>query len=147
MFGEFQLAIHEEVEKGDALSGKKLSDIYCGLLKHYYGDDKGVTKIDPAYCVEWEFIPHFYYGFYVYQYATSMAGAAAFTQAIETNQPGARDRFIAMLKAGGSDYPYTLYKKAGLDMATPAPYQALVARMNHLMDEIDALKKNEARHH
>jgi len=140
MFGEFQLAIHEAVEKGDALSGKKLSDIYCGLLKHYYGADKGVSKIDPAYCVEWEFIPHFYYGFYVYQYATSMAGAAAFTQAIETNQPGARDRFIAMLKAGGSDYPYTLYKKAGLDMATPAPYQALVARMNHLMDEIDTLE-------
>ena len=140
MFGEFQLAIHEAVEKGDALSGKKLSDIYCGLLKHYYGADKGVSKIDPAYCVEWEFIPHFYYGFYVYQYATSMAGAAAFTQAIETNQPGARDRFIAMLKAGGSDYPYTLYKKAGLDMATPAPYRALVARMNHLMDEIDTLE-------
>jgi oligoendopeptidase F len=140
MFGEFQLAIHEEVEKGKALSGKGLSDIYCGLLKHYYGDAQGVTKIDPAYCVEWEFIPHFYYGFYVYQYATSMAGAAAFTRDIENKKPGARDRFIAMLKAGGSDYPYTLYKKAGLDMATPAPYQALVARMNHLMDEIDALE-------
>jgi len=140
MFGEFQLAIHEEVEKGHALSGKHLSDIYCGLLKHYYGADKGVTKIDPAYCVEWEFIPHFYYGFYVYQYATSMAGAAAFTRDIENKKPGARDRFIAMLKAGGSDYPYTLYKKAGLDMASPSPYQALVARMNHLMDEIDALE-------
>jgi oligoendopeptidase F len=140
MFGEFQLAIHEEVEKGQALSGKRLSDIYCGLLKHYYGDAEGVSKIDPAYCVEWAFIPHFYYGFYVYQYATSMAGAAAFTNAIETKKPGARDRFIAMLKAGGSDYPFDLYKKAGLDMASPAPYQALIKRMNHLMDEIDALE-------
>ncbi|MDE2135140.1 MAG: oligoendopeptidase F [Alphaproteobacteria bacterium] len=140
MFGEFQLAIHEEVEKGRALSGKRLSDIYCGLLKHYYGADAGVTKIDPAYCVEWAFIPHFYYGFYVYQYATSMAGAAAFTQAIESKKPGARDRFIAMLKAGGSDYPYDLYKKAGLDMADPAPYQALIARMNRLMNEIDTLE-------
>ena len=140
MFGEFQLAIHEEVEKGHALSGKHLSDIYCTLLKRYYGDDKGVTKIDPAYCVEWAFIPHFYYGFYVYQYATSMAGAAAFTNAIETKKPGARDRFIAMLKAGGSDYPIDLYKKAGLDMAGPAPYQALITRMNHLMDQIDALE-------
>ena len=140
MFGEFQLAIHEEVEKGHALSGKRLTDIYCGLLKRYHGDSEGVMKIDPGYCVEWAFIPHFYYGFYVYQYATSMAGAAAFTNAIENKEPGARERFIAMLKAGGSDYPFTLYKKAGLDMASPAPYQALIARMNHLMDEIDALE-------
>ena len=141
MFGEFQLAIHEEVEKGHALSGARLTDIYCGLLKHYYGEDKGVSSIDPQYCIEWAFIPHFYYGFYVYQYATSMAGAAAFTEAIEDHQPGARERFIAMLKAGGSDYPYALYRKAGLDMATPAPYQALIARMNHLMDQIDALEQ------
>ncbi len=141
MFGQFQLAIHEEVEKGHALSGAKLTDIYCGLLKHYYGADKGITHIDPKYCIEWAYIPHFYYGFYVYQYATSMAGAAALTKAIENHDPGARQRFIAMLKAGGSDYPYVLYKKAGLDMATPAPYQALIARMNHLMDEIDALEK------
>jgi oligoendopeptidase F len=141
MFGEFQLAIHEEVEKGNALSGARISEIYCGLLKHYYGDKEGVTKIDPSYCVEWAFIPHFYYGFYVYQYATSMAGAAALTKEMETNDPKARARFIDLLKAGGSDYPYALYKKAGLDMATPVPYQALIARMNHLMDQIDALEK------
>ena len=97
-------------------------------------------KVDPAYCVEWAYIPHFYYGFYVYQYATSMAGAAQFTNAIETQGAPARDRYIAMLKAGGSDYPYTLYKKAGLDMASPAPYQALVARMNKIMDQIDAIE-------
>ena len=141
MFGEFQLAIHEEIEKGKALSGARLSEIYCGLLKHYYGDDKGVTKINPAYCVEWAFIPHFYYGFYVYQYATSIVGAAAFTDAIEKKTPKARDRFINLLKAGGSDYPYELYKVAGLDMATPKPYKALLVRMNHLMDQIEALEK------
>ena len=140
MFGEFQLAIHEEVEKGNALSGKRMSEIYCDLLKRYHGDAQGVMKIDPAYCIEWAYIPHFYYGFYVYQYATSMAGAAQFTDAIEKGEPGARDRFIAMLKAGGSDYPFALYKKAGLDMASPAPYQALIARMNRLMDQIDALE-------
>ena len=141
MFGEFQLALHEEVEKGNALSGAKMTEIYCGLLKRYYGDDKGVTKIDPNYCVEWAFIPHFYYGFYVYQYATSMVGAAAFTKGIEAHDAGTRDRFIAMLKAGGSDYPYDLYKKAGLDMATPAPYKALLARMNNIMDQIEKLQK------
>jgi oligoendopeptidase F len=140
LFAEFQLALHEAIEKGDTLSGAKITDIYCGLLKKYYGDAQGAMKVDPAYCVEWAFIPHFYYGFYVYQYATSMAGAAQFANSIETEGAPARDRFIAMLKAGGSDYPYTLYKKAGLDMASPAPYEALIARMNKIMDQIDAIE-------
>lgn len=140
MFAEFQLAVHEELESGKPLSGERMTSIYCGLLKKYHGDAQGVMKIDPKFCTEWEFIPHFYYGFYVYQYATSMAGAAMFTDAIEKEGAPARDRYIAMLKAGGSDYPYDLYKKAGLDMASPEPYKALVARMNTVMDEIDMLE-------
>jgi oligoendopeptidase F len=144
MFGEFQLAIHEEVEKGNALSGKRMTEMYCDLLKRYHGDAEGVMKIDPAYCVEWAFIPHFYYGFYVWQYATSMAGAAQFTDAIEHEGAAARDRYIAMLKAGGSDYAYALYKKAGLDMASPQPYQALVARMSRILDQIDALEAEKS---
>jgi oligoendopeptidase F len=138
MFAEFQAKIHDEMEKGAALSGKRMTELYCGLLRKYHGEAQGVMKIDPAYCIEWAFIPHFYYGFYVYQYATSMAGAAQFTDAIEKQGAPARDRYIAMLKAGGADYPYNLYKKAGIDMASPAPYQALVARMNRIMDQIDA---------
>jgi oligoendopeptidase F len=140
MFAEFQLKIHEELEQGRALSGARMTELYCGLLKKFHGDAEGVMKIDPAYCIEWAFIPHFYYGFYVWQYATSMAGAAQFADAIEHEGAPARARFIAMLKAGGSDYPYPLYKKAGLDMATPQPYQALIARMNRIMDQIDALE-------
>lgn len=143
MFAEFQLAIHSEIEKGASLSGERMTQIYCGLVKKYYGDAAGVTRIDPDYCIEWAYIPHFYYGFYVYQYATSLAGAAYFTQAIEHEGAPARERFIAMLKAGGSDYPYVLYKKAGLDMATPAPYEALIARMNRIMDQIEAIRKKE----
>lgn len=141
MFAEFELAIHTEVEQGRPLSGARLTEMYCALLKKYHGEAQGVMKIDPAYCVEWAYIPHFYYNFYVYQYATSMAGAAQFTDAIVKEGKPAADRFLAMLKAGGSDYPYTLYKRAGIDMATPAPYRALVARMNRIMDEIEALRK------
>lgn len=137
---EFQLAIHEEVEKGKTLSGARMTAIYCDILKKYYGEAQGVTKIDPAYCVEWAFIPHFYYGYYVYQYATSMAGAAQFADSIEKEGKPAADRFIDMLKAGGSDYPYALYLKAGLDMASPKPYEALAQRMNRIMDQIDALE-------
>jgi oligoendopeptidase F len=140
MFAQFQLQMHQDLERGEPLSGQSLTDAYCKLLKRYYGEAEGVMRIDPLYCTEWEFIPHFYYGFYVYQYATSMAGAAQFTDAILKEGAPARDRFINMLKAGGSDYAYQLYLRAGIDMATAAPYQALVARMNRVMDQIEALQ-------
>jgi oligoendopeptidase F len=97
-------------------------------------------KIDPEYCIEWAVVPHFYRDFYVYQYATSIAGAAQFTDAIIKEGAPARERFLILLRAGGSDYPYELYKRAGVDMASPAPYRALAARMNHLLDEIEALQ-------
>jgi oligoendopeptidase F len=138
-FAEFELRIHEELEQGHALSGARMTEMYCGLLRKYYGEASGVMKIDPAYCIEWGSIPHFYLDFYLYQYATSMAGAAYLTDAILKEGAPARDRFLAMLRAGASDYPYELYKRAGIDMATPAPYRALVARMNRIMDQIEAL--------
>ena len=140
MFAEFELAIHEELEQGKPLSGERMTDMYCGLLRKYYGEAEGVMKIDPGYCTEWAVVPHFYYNFYVYQYATSMAGAAWFTDAIIKEGAPARERFLTLLRAGGSDYPYELYKRAGVDMATPGPYRALAARMNRLLDEIEALE-------
>lgn len=141
-FAEFELQIHEEIEAGRPLSGQRLTQIYCGLLKRYYGEEQGVMRIDPAYCIEWAFVPHFYRDFYVWQYATSMAGAAELTDAILKEGAPARARFLDLLRAGGSGYPYELYRKAGIDMATPAPYRALVARMNRLMDEIEAVEKS-----
>jgi oligoendopeptidase F len=140
MFAEFELAIHEELEQGRPLSGARISEMYCGLLRKYYGEPQGVMKIDPEYCIEWAVVPHFYYNFYVYQYATSIAGAAWFTDAIIKEGAPARERFLALLRAGGSDYPYELYKRAGVDMATPAPYRALAARMNRLLDQFEALE-------
>lgn len=141
MLAEFELAIHEEIERGRPLSGARMSEIYCGLLKRYYGEAEGVMKINSDYCIEWAFIPHFYYNFYVYQYATSIAGAAQFSDAIVREGKPAAERFLNLLRAGGSDYPYELYKRAGIDMATPAPYEALIARMNRIMDDIEALRK------
>ena len=140
MFAEFELAIHEELERGGALSGEHMTQMYCALVRKYYGEAEGVMKIDPAYCLEWAYVPHFYLNFYVYQYATSMAGAASFTDAIVAEGASARERFLTLLRAGGSDYAYELYKRAGIDMATPAPYRALAARMNRLLDEIEQLE-------
>ena len=139
MFAEFEHSIHEEIERGRPLSGARLTDIYCGLLRKYHGEAEGFMKIDPAYCIEWAFVPHFFFDFYVYQYATSMAGAAEFTDRIAREGRPATERFLDMLRAGGSEYPYDLYKRAGIDMASPAPYQALIARMNRIMDEIEKL--------
>ena len=140
MFAEFQLQMHEVREQGRPLSGAALTEKYCSLLRRYYGEAQGVMKIDPLYCNEWAYVPHFYYGYYVWQYATSMAGAAQFADDMQgAKGAAARDRFITMLKAGGSDYPYELYRRAGVDLGEPAPYQALVRRMDRIMDEIEAL--------
>jgi len=70
-----------------------------------------------------------------------MVGAAQFTDAILRDGAPARERFVSLLKAGGSDYPYELYRRAGIDMAQPAPYQALMLRMNRLLDEFEALAR------
>jgi len=139
MFAEFLLNTHALAEKGEPLTGEKMTQVYCELLRRYHGEAKGIMKIDPVYCVEWAFIPHFYRGFYVYNYATSMAGGAYLADEMVRRGEEARKRFIALLSAGGSDYAYNLYKTAGIDMATPVPYRALEARMNRVMDEMEQL--------
>jgi oligoendopeptidase F len=137
MFAEFEVDAHDAVERGEALTGEGLTKTYLGLLKQYMGDAEGVMRIDDAYGIEWAYIPHFYNDFYVYQYATSISAAAYFATGIEHGDTALRERYFDMLKAGGSDDPATIVKRAGPDLATPAPYRALVARMNGLLDQLD----------
>ncbi|WP_016954035.1 oligoendopeptidase F [Catenovulum agarivorans] len=139
MFAEFELKINDAAEAGEILTGAKLSEMYLELLKRYHGHDQGVMTIDDAYAMEWAYIPHFYYDFYVFQYATSIAAAAGLAEKIGHGDIQARDAYIDMLKAGGSDYPYDLMKTAGVDMATAEPYRALVKRMNNIMDEMERI--------
>lgn len=141
MFAEFERAIHARVDAGEPMTGDQLTQTYCDILNRYHGTAQGVMTIAPAYCVEWAYIPHFYRAFYVYQYATSISAGSLFARRIAAKEPGAVDRYLGLLEAGGADYPYELVKKAGVDLATPAPYQALVARMNSIMDEIEAILK------
>jgi oligoendopeptidase F len=145
MFAEFERAIHARVDRGDTLTGAELTRIYGEILRRYHGEAQGVVKIDELYCVEWAYIPHFYSPFYVFQYATSIAAASQLADAILKGEPGATERYLRLLRAGGSDYPYELVKAAGVDLASPAPYQALVARMNRIMDEIEAILARGAR--
>ena len=139
MFAEFELALHESVERGEALSGERLTAMYAELLRRYHGHEEGVLTVDEAYAVEWAFIPHFYYDFYVYQYATAIAASSLLAEEILGAAEGARDRVLTLLRAGGSDYPYELMRSAGVDLASPDPYRALLRRMARIMDEIEAL--------
>jgi oligoendopeptidase F len=139
MFAEFELAIHDRTETGEALTGTRLTEIYADLLRRYHGHDEGVLTIDDLYTVEWAYIPHFYYNFYVYQYATSLAASSLLAEAVIQGRPGAVENYMNLLKAGGSDYPYELLKRAGVDMATAAPYRAVFTRMNAIMDQIESI--------
>ena len=88
--------------------------------------------IDPAYGIEWSYPQHFYFDFYVFQYATSVSASVYFADKIlagNVGDRGSRTPTWGCLKAGGSDYPVEVLKRAGLDMASPAPYRALVAKL------------------
>ena len=136
MFAEFELAIHDRAEAGEGLSGEKFSQIYGDLLRKYHGPG---MKLEPSYSAEWAFIPHFFRNFYVFQYATSVSGAVFFAQKLMSGDAAVRDAYLGVLKAGGSDYPTELLKRAGLDMTTPAPYRALVDEFSKVLDQAEAL--------
>src|SRR5207248_10147877 len=91
MFGEFELAIHETAEKGQPLSGERLSTMYLELLRKYHSPAMPVAD---GYGVEWAYIPHFYYDFYVFQYATSVSASAYFAEQIVKGGKAARESYL-----------------------------------------------------
>ncbi len=146
MFAEFELKMHELGEKDETLSGTNLSDLYLGIARKYYGHDQGVCKVDSLYAVEWSYIPHFFYDFYVYQYATSIVASTALANGIRDEAAAGkgtkkRDAYLNMLSSGSSKYPIDLLKEAGVDMTTSAPFQAAMKEMGSVMDEMDKLLK------
>lgn len=143
-FSEFELAIHTLAEKGEALTGERFSELYDDIVKRYYGHEQGVCCVDDEIAIEWAHIPHFYYHFYVYQYATSFTASAALSEQVLAGDTEATRRYMQLLAAGGSDYPIELLKKAGVDMTTPFPFELTMKKMNRVMDEIEGIlaKKN-----
>ena len=121
MFAEFELALYEAVERGEALTGERISEMYGEIVRRYHGHAQDVVLIDDLYTNEWLFIPHFYYNMYVFQYATSQtAGTALYRKIIEDGEDGV-ENYKNLLRAGGSDYPYKLLANAGVDLATAEP--------------------------
>lgn len=146
-FADFELKIHEAAEKGLPLTGETLSKMYMDMVKSYYGSDKGICKIDNYLEMEWAYIPHFYYNYYVYQYSTSFTASIALAEKVMSGDTIALHRYIDFLSAGGSDYPIVLLKKAGVDMTTAEPLENTIASMNKVMDEIEKIldKKSNAK--
>jgi len=136
MFGEFQLAINDLGAKGEGLSGEKMAALYLDLLHRYHGPN---VRIEPDYASEWSAVPHFYFGLYVWQYATSITAANYFAQKVMHGTTADRDRYLAVLRSGGSDYGYNLLKRGGLDMATAEPYELIVSSFSKVLDQAEAL--------
>ncbi|QNQ83086.1 oligoendopeptidase F [Lactobacillus sp. PV037] len=115
-FAEFEQFIHEADSQGIPLTAETLNNAYSNLNSRYYGKD-----VEPGgdIAMEWSRIPHFYYNFYVYQYATGFAAASALADGIMHGDSTQRDKYLEFLKAGSSDYPVNLVKKAGVDMTKP----------------------------
>jgi oligoendopeptidase F len=138
-FAEFELRTHEMAEKGQPITGESLDTLYMEISRKYYGHDKGVCIVDPEVAHEWAYIPHFYYNFYVFQYATSYTASAALSEKVLAGDAEATRRYLAFLSAGGSKYPIDLLKDAGVDMTTREPLELTVKKMNRIMDEIEKI--------
>jgi oligoendopeptidase F len=145
LFAEFELRMHEMAAKGEPLNGENLTALYLKLVREYYGHDQGICDVKEAYGAEWAYIPHFYYNFYVYQYATSVIASVKLADRIRAEAKAAppstanRDAYLKMLSAGSSRYAYDMLKEAGVDMATPEPFAAAMRDMNGTIDAMEAI--------
>ena len=149
MFAEFELEIHEMAERGEPLTGENLiASSTSSSCATYYGHDEGrVQRRRRSTASEWAYIDHFFYNFYVYQYATSIVAATAIANGIRAEAAQVRlHRRSATptsrcCSSGSSKYPIDLLKDAGVDMTTSAPFRAAMKEMNAVMDEIEKLLK------
>lgn len=136
MFAEFERDIHEEVEKGGSLTADRLSEMYRELNKKYYGENIVVdTEID----IEWARIPHFYYNFYVFQYATGFSAAVDFARRILNKGEGEVEKYKTFLKSGNSNYPLDILNTAGIDMTTKSPVKNALDLFEKLLEEFESL--------
>ena len=135
-FAEFEHAIHQADQNGEVLTSEFLNNLYADLNQEYYGLSK---EDNPQIQYEWARIPHFYYNYYVYQYSTGFAAASALAEKIVHGSQEDRDRYIDYLKAGKSDYPLNIMRKAGVDMEKEGYLNDAFAVFERRLDEFEAL--------
>ena len=137
-FAEFELKMHQLAERGEPITGEALATIYLEITRRYYGNTEDTCLVDDYVRHEWSYIPHFYIGFYVFQYATSFTAAEALSEKVLAGDEDARTRYLTFLGSGTSKYPIELLKDAGVDMTTDEPLDFTMRKMNRVMDEIEA---------
>lgn len=138
-FAEFELTIHEITGRGEPLTGEKFSELYFDLVKEYYGHDKAICHVNDYIRMEWAYIPHFYYNYYVYQYATSFTASQALAEKIRKGDEADRELYLKFLSSGGSDYPVNQLKETGVDMTQDLPFDLTIRKINSVMDEMEAI--------
>ena len=138
LYGRFELMVHDEVQKGNALSPDLMTEIWKKLTEQFYGP---AMIVDELSALKWSRIPHFYTAFYVYQYATSYAASQAIMTKFLAGDTGIIDKYLGLISAGGSDHPIELLKKCDVDMTTPGPVEANLKLFADLVDQLEALTK------
>ena len=136
MFAEFELRIAELSQQGQTLTAELLCDEYRKLNEAYYGPD---IVLDKEIALEWARIPHFYYNYYVFQYATGYSAAIALSQKILAEGAPAVANYLGFLSGGCSKTPIELLRGAGVDMTTPEPVESALSLFGELLDEMEAL--------
>jgi oligoendopeptidase F len=139
MFAEFEAEVYNRSEKGIPLTPEILCKLYKSLNQKYWGPE---MTIDEEEEYTWARVPHFYYNFYVYQYATGFAASEILVNKIKNEGISAVEKYLSFLKAGSSDYPINILKTAGVDMNSSTPVIATTQKMNSLLDEMEKLIEN-----
>jgi oligoendopeptidase F len=135
MFAEFEHRTHAAVESGTPLTLESLNDVYRDVLDAYL---PGVLNDEQAQ-LGWSRVPHFYRGFYVFQYATGISAAVTLARKIRDDGAPAADRYLNLLRAGGSDYPLILLQRAGVDLSTPEPVRSALQEFDNTVAEMEHL--------
>lgn len=136
MFAEFELDMHTRSEQDEPLTADGLTERYYDMVKRYHGP---AVTLDDEIGLEWSRIPHFYYNFYVYQYATGISAALALADQVQKGDSTAVKNYLGFLSGGSSKSSIDLLRGAGVDMASPAPVQAAMDRFDTLLDELERL--------
>jgi oligoendopeptidase F len=136
MFAEFEMLVNEKTENGAALTSDELCELYKNIYAKYWGPAMVIDKEEEF---TWARVPHFYYNFYVYQYATGFAASEVLAAKVLNEGKPAVEKYLQFLRAGNSDYSINILKNAGVDMNSKEPVLAVTRKMDQLLDEAEKL--------
>jgi len=140
LFAEFELRVHEMVEAGEPVTADRLNDVYAGLIRDYYGPAYTLGENDG---IEWAYIPHFYWKYYVYTYATGLSSGIAMSERLLTGGEEAREAYLEMLQGGSSRPPLEMLAAAGVDLTRPEAIESALGVLDRTLDQLaEILEKN-----